>query len=99
MFGGSVSEATMRPNRRTFDDAEKFCDVTVRARPGRLSALSVSHGKSCCMALLYGRAGRLTAPCRPGQYGGELALVNTQEEYADPPCLATQAKPEPLFRA
>jgi hypothetical protein len=34
---------------------------TVRALSGRLSALSVSHSKSFFMALLYGRAGRLTA--------------------------------------
>ena len=43
---------------------------SVRARPRRLSALSVSHSKSICMALLYGRAGRLTAEnggFRPGQ--------------------------------
>ena len=34
---------------------------TVRAAQGRLSALSAFHKKSVCMALLYGRAGRLTA--------------------------------------
>ena len=33
---------------------------TVRARRRRLSGLSVFHSKSVCMALLYGRAGRLT---------------------------------------
>ena len=44
--------------------------VSVRARPGRLSVLSVLHSKSVCVALLYGRAGRSTARnggFRPGQ--------------------------------
>jgi hypothetical protein len=33
--------------------------TSVRALPGRLSALRISHSKSVCMAYLYGRAGRL----------------------------------------
>ena len=43
---------------------------TVRARPRRLSALSVSRSKSFLYALLYGRVGRLTSQnggSRPGQ--------------------------------
>jgi hypothetical protein len=39
--------------------------ATVRARPGRLSAFRVSHSKLICMAILCGRAGRLTT-----QHGG-----------------------------
>jgi hypothetical protein len=39
----------------------KIKNDAVRARPGWSSALSVSHRKSVCMALLYGRARRLTA--------------------------------------
>jgi hypothetical protein len=46
---------------------------TVRARPGRLSALSVPQRSAnpFCMGLLCGRAGRLTAKnggFRPGQF-------------------------------
>ena len=49
---------------------------TVRARPGCLGALGVLRSISdFSMALLYGRAGRLTALCggfRPGQASAEL---------------------------
>jgi hypothetical protein len=53
-----------------FDAAGNFIDVSVRAHPGRLSAPSVSPNNVFCMALLYRRAGRLTAKnggFRPGQ--------------------------------
>jgi hypothetical protein len=57
------------------DAVEALHDVqhayTVRACPGRLGALSAFHNKlRLCTALLYGRAGRLTAHTggfRPGQ--------------------------------
>ena len=51
----------------------KDSSPAVRAGPstGRLSGLSVSTVNRFCMALLYGRARRLTAEnggCRPGQF-------------------------------
>ena len=49
---------------------------TVRALPGRLSTLGVLHSKCLSMALLHGRAGRLTAifgGFRPGQMSFEGA--------------------------
>jgi hypothetical protein len=46
-----------------FDQLDLVVVSPVRARPGQLGALSVSRSKSVwfCMALLYGRAGCLTA--------------------------------------
>jgi hypothetical protein len=56
--------------------------LTVRARPGRLSALSVSQRFSMKIhvvwGFLYGRAGRLTSlfgGFRPGQVEGETHIV------------------------
>ena len=50
-----------------------FPDITVRARPGRLSGLSVPTVNRFCVALSYGRARCLAAQnggSRPGQYNG-----------------------------
>ena len=57
--------------------------TTVRARPGRVSGLCISHSKNTLSAaFLYGRAGRLTAPFggfRPGQEAQELLRSLTHD--------------------
>lgn len=58
--------------------------ASVRARPARLSARSISHRKLFSMAVLYGCAGRLTAKSggfRPGQWG-QLQLVHGESTAA-----------------
>jgi hypothetical protein len=50
---------------------QRIDNATVRARPGRLSALSVSHSKSGWYGVFVWRAGRSTdktGGVRPGQF-------------------------------
>jgi hypothetical protein len=75
---------------------------SVRALPRRLSALSVPHSTFFCAALLYGRAGRLTAQnggFRPGQFKNP-ATDNLSDEY-DIPCQtvdSSQVRPWPKIQ-
>jgi hypothetical protein len=80
-------------------------DLSGPSRPGRLSALRVSHSKSSLYGVLYGRAGRLTAQnggLRPGFRAVQFRL---QQFSAVQSCLEWFAgglscsKPAPPARA